>query len=92
MDLTRDEHTVRLGDARVTVTGDSGPISATWRLLVDGRELARQEIFNGDHVLAGELPDGSAVEAHVHQSIVGPTRVSVRHEGVEVMATTGYVA
>jgi hypothetical protein len=92
MDLTRDEHSVRVGDVQVTVTGDSGPISATWRLLADGRELARQEMLHGDHVLTGELPDGSEVQAHVNQSIVGPTRVSVRHDGVEIMATTGFVA
>lgn len=92
MDLMRDEHTVRIGDARVTVTGTTGPISATWRLLVDGREVARREMFDGEDVLTGALPDGSRVEAHVHQSIVGPTRVSVRHGGVEVMTTTGFVA
>jgi hypothetical protein len=43
-------------------------------------------------VLKGTLPDGTPVEAHVHQSIVGPTRVQVRHDGREVMASTGYVA
>jgi hypothetical protein len=92
MDLTRDEHTVRVGESTITVTGTSGPISATWCLLVDGREVARQEMLNGDHVLAAALPDGSTVEAHVFQSIVGPTRVRVHHDGVEVMATTGFVA
>jgi hypothetical protein len=92
MDLTRDEHTVRVGDVTVSVTGTSGPISATWRLLLDDREVARQEMLDGDHVLAGALPDGSRLEAHVHQSIVGPTRVSVRHDGVEILATSGFVA
>jgi hypothetical protein len=92
MDLLRDEHSVLIGDARVTVTGTTGPISARWCLLVDDEEADRQEIFNGDHVLTGTLPDGSPVEAHVHQSIVGPTRVQVRHGGREVMASTGYVA
>jgi hypothetical protein len=92
MDLTRDEHTVRVGDVRVTVTGASGPISATWRLLLDDREVARQEMLDGEHVLAGALPDGTVVEALVYQSIVGPTRVRVRHEGVEILATSGFVA
>ena len=92
MDLTRDEHHVRVAGAQVTVIGTSGPISATWRLLVDGAEVAREALRNGDHVLAGPLPDGTAVEAHVRQSIVGPTRVSVRHDGLEVLATTGFVA
>ncbi len=92
MSLTRDEHTIRVGGARVTVLGTSGPISATWRLLVDGGEVARQELFNGEHVLEGSLPDGSLVAAHIHQSIIGPTRVSVRHDGVEVFASNGYVA
>jgi len=90
--LTRDEHTVRIGDAVVTVTGETGPISATWRLLVDGGEHDRRELFNGGHVLSGALPDGSAVEAHVHQSFLGPTRVRVLHDGTEVLATSGFVA
>ncbi len=92
MSLLRDEHTVLIGDTEVTVTGTTGPISARWCLLLDGCEVDREEIFNGEHVLRGVLPDGSPVEARVHQSIIGPTRVRVHHAGREVMASTGYVA
>ena len=92
MDLLRDEHSVLIGDTKVKVVGTTGPITARWCLLVDEHEVDSQEILNGDHVLTGALPDGSPVEAHVHQSIVGPTRVQVHHGGREVMAGTGYVA
>ena len=79
MSLTRDEGSIRIGEVVVTVLGETDGARARWRLQFDGDDVAEERIMRGEHVLAGQLPDGSAVEATVHQSVVGPTRVEVRH-------------
>ena len=91
MALTSDDHTVQIGSSTVLVTGRSGLVHATWTLLVDGEELDSAQAA-GDFTLTGELPDGSDVRAVVHQSLVGPTVVTVKHEGEEVASFDGFVA
>ncbi|GAT65924.1 hypothetical protein HS048_26465 [Planomonospora sp. ID91781] len=91
MSLTRDDHSVEIGGHTVSVTGGTGPVHATWVLLIDGREADRARAA-GDFTLRGELPDGSAVRAAVHQSLVGPTEVVVHHGDEEVARFRGFVA
>jgi len=89
--FTSDEHSVTIGDATIAVTGKSGPVHATWTLLVDEQEADSAKAA-GDFTLRGVLSDGSGVEARVHQSLVGPTRVAIMHDGVEVAQFKGFVA
>lgn len=91
MSLTSDEHSVEIGGSTVAVTGKTGLVHATWTLLVDGAEVDRAAAA-GDFRLRGQLPDGSSVEALVHQSLIGPTEVAVVHAGDEVARFTGFVA
>lgn len=91
MGLTSDEFTARIGDTEIAVTGTTGPVQATWRLLVDGVE-ADSAAAAGDFQLRGQLPDGTAVAVTVHQSLVGPTRVVISHQGIEVLNAKGFVA
>jgi hypothetical protein len=89
--LTNDTFETTIGDVTVIVTGDTGPVHATWRLLIGGTEVDSAAAA-GDFKLRGPLPDGSVVEAAIHQSMVGPTRVVVTHGGTEVLDSTGFVA
>ena len=91
MGLTKDVYTVEVAGSRVTVTGTTGFVHATWTLLVDDSEVDTAAAA-GDFRLRGELPDGTRVEAAVHQSLLGPTRVVITHDGTEVLAADGYVA
>ena len=90
MGFTSDEHSVTIGDSTVAVTGKTGPIYATWALLVDGQEVDSAKAA-GDFTLRGALGDGSGVQAAVHQSLVGPTRVVITHDGAEVVQFKGFV-
>ena len=91
MAITSDEFRVGVAGTEVAVTGSTGPVHATWRLLVDGVEVDSAAAA-GDFTLTGSLPDGRAVTAAVHQSLLGPTRVVVQHAGTEVLQATGFVA
>jgi hypothetical protein len=91
MGLTRDEHRVKIGDHEVAVTARTGPVHANWKLLVDDAEVDSAAAA-GDFKLRGHLPDGTGVEAQVHQSLVGPTEVVVLHDGTEVGRMEGFVA
>jgi hypothetical protein len=91
MGLTRDDHSVEIGDTTVAVRGHTGPVHATWELVVDGETVDSAKAA-GDFTLRGRLPDGSSVEALVHQSLMGPTRVVVEHAGDEVATFSGFVA
>ena len=91
MGITRDEHMVRVDGAEVVVTGRTGLVSATWSLLIDGREVASRLLVAGRAVLAGPLPGGGTVEASVDQDMFGPTRVEVRHGGQLVARFSGFV-
>ena len=91
MSIRRDEHTVEIEGQRVAVTGKTGRVHATWKLLVDGEEADTAKAA-GDFTLRGELSSGSPVEAAVHQSLVGPTEVVIRHKGEEVRRFEGFVA
>jgi len=91
MSLTRDEHTVEIGDSTVTVTGRTGSVHATWALSVDGVE-ADSAAAAGEFTLTGTLADGSAVRATVRQSLLGPTEVTVSHDGADVATFEGFVA
>ena len=42
--------------------------------------------------LHGTLGDGSAVEARVHQGALGPTELTIVHDGTEVTRYRGFVA
>lgn len=83
---------MRIGEVLVAVLGETDGAKARWRLQVDGQDVADERISRGDHVLAGQLPDGSRVEAQVRQSMVGPTRVEVRHGDEVVLSFRGFVA
>jgi hypothetical protein len=48
--------------------------------------------FTKDASLARTGPRRPAVEAAVHQSLIGPTRVTFRRDGEEIATTRGYVA
>jgi hypothetical protein len=91
MSLTSDEHSVSINGHAVSVTGQTGAIEATWTLSIDGQEADRAKA-SGHFALKGELPDGSPVEASVHQGAFGPTHVVVRHEGEEITRFKGFVA
>ncbi|MFN8124158.1 MAG: hypothetical protein U0237_17245 [Thermoleophilia bacterium] len=88
---TRDEHFLRIAGHTVTVTGESGWIRARWTLSIDGRPVDGAETAGGDLVLRGDLPDGSAVCAEVHQGALGPTRVVVHHGAGTEARFTGFV-
>ncbi len=90
MGFTSDEHHVTIGDSSVAVTGESGPLSATWTLLVDEKKSDTAKA-SGDFTLRGVLGDGSGVKAAVHQSLVGPTRVVISHDDVEIARFKGFV-
>lgn len=92
MSLTEDKHSVRIGDTLVTVLGETGPISARWRLQLDGRDVAEEKITSGTHTLRAQLPDGTTVEAEVRQRMLGPTKVVLRHEEEVVGEFSGFVA
>jgi hypothetical protein len=91
MALTSDDHSVEIGGSTVSVTGKTGAVHATWRLLIDGNEVDSAEAA-GDFKLVGNLPDGSQVRAAIHQSLLGPTEVTVHHGDDEVATFTGFVA
>ncbi|MGH3614260.1 MAG: hypothetical protein ACRDRK_17050 [Pseudonocardia sp.] len=90
MGLIRDERSVQIGSSTVSVTGMTGPVYATWVLLVDGQEVD-SAVADGEFRLRGQLSDGSDVEAVVHQSLVGPTYVLINHRGDEVTRFEGFV-
>jgi len=91
MGITRDEHSTEIDGHEVAVTGRTGPVHATWRLLVDGEEVDSAKAA-GDFALRTELPEGAPVEAAIHQSLVGPTRVTFLRNGEEVHTSEGFVA
>ncbi len=91
MRFLKDDHTVEIDGHTVAVTGATGRVHATWTLLIDG-EPADTAKAAGDFMLRGTLSDGSPVEAAVHQSLVGPTEVVIRHQGEDVERFTGFVA
>ena len=90
MSLSSDDHSVRINDHVVSVTGRTGPIEATWTLLIDGQEAASAKA-SGEFVLEAELPDGSPVSATVHQGAFGPTKVAIDHDGQEITRFKGFV-
>ena len=91
MGLLRDQHSIEIDGHSVAVIGKTGPVHATWTLCIDGQEADRAKTA-GDFTLRGELPDGSPIQAAVHQSLVGPTEVKLEHKGEEVARLTGFVA
>lgn len=91
MGLTSDEHRVEIGETTVVVKAATGAVHATWTLEIDGHEADRAAAA-GDFRLRGHLPDGSPVAAEVHQSLMGPTRVTISHDGVVVHTAKGFVA
>lgn len=91
MNFTSDEHSVRIGGHKVSVTGQTGLIEATWTLLIDGTEVHSAKA-SGDFDLKSELPDGSSIRAAVHQGAFGPTEVAIHHDGEEITCFKGFVA
>jgi hypothetical protein len=91
MALTSDEHRFEVGGSVVEVIGRTGPVHATWVLVLDGLEADSAKAA-GDFTLRGDLPDGSQVRAQVHQSLLGPTEVVVQHQGEVVGRAKGFVA
>ncbi|MGC5014069.1 hypothetical protein ACLQ2R_25175 [Streptosporangium sp. DT93] len=91
MSLTSDDYSVHIDGHTVAVTGKTGPVQARWTLTVDGREVDHATA-SGDFSLRGTLPNGTAVRAEVHQSLIGPTEVVVYHGDVEISRFHGFVA
>lgn len=91
MGIFRNEHKIKIGASEVAVTGQTGPVHATWTLLVDGAP-ADKAAAAGDFTLRAELPDGSEVRAKVFQSLLGPTEVAIVHRDTEIARFTGFVA
>jgi len=87
----RDEHSVHVDGHTISVIGTTGPVHATWRLLIDDH-VADSAAAAGDFTLRTELPDGSSIHASVHQSLLGPTEVAIHHNGEEVTRFEGFVA
>ena len=90
MKLTNDEHTAQVDGHTVSVAGRTGAVHATWTLSIDGVEADRAKAA-GDFSLRAALPDGSPVHAEVHQSLMGPTEVTIHHGGQEVARSRGFV-
>lgn len=91
MKITSDEHQVVISGSTVMVSGKTGPLQATWALIVDDHEVDSIKA-TGHFTLRGVLADGSEVEAAIHQSMVGPTTIAITHEGSEVVRFSGFVA
>ena len=90
MAITSDEFRVGVVGTEVAVTGSIGPVQVDWRLLVDGVEVDSPAAAGG-YSLTGSLPDGCVVRASAHQSLLGPTNVVVRNDGVEMLDARGFV-
>jgi hypothetical protein len=90
MGVLHDEHRIRIDGTQVAVKGKTGPVHATWTLSIAGDEVDRATAA-GDFRLRGTLPDGTPVEAEVHQSLLGPTEVAVLRDGVELSRASGFV-
>ncbi len=91
MGITQNARLVDVGGHEVSVTGRTGPVHATWTLLVDGQRADTARAA-GDFSLRADLPDGSRVHAAVHQSLLGPAEVTIHHDGIEVARHRGLVA
>lgn len=91
MGITADEHTVQVAGSTVAVTGTTGAVHSRWTLVIDG-DPADSAAAAGDFRLRGTLPGGTAVDAAVHQSLLGPTRVVITHQGDMVLDADGFVA
>lgn len=92
MPPTRGQHSVRVGEATVTVIATAGPSAETWTLQIDGRAVAEQQIGREGGVLRGWLTDGTSVNAEIDYSVVGAIRVTVRNEGAVVSVVRGFGA
>ncbi|MET0143469.1 MAG: hypothetical protein ABW328_01585 [Ilumatobacteraceae bacterium] len=91
MDPFRDDHRVDVAGHDVAITATTGLVHAHWSLSLDGIE-ADTAAAAGDFTLRTTLPDGSALAAKVHQSLLGPTRVTVVHQDAEIASMRGFVA
>jgi len=91
MAIFSDDHRVDIRGYAIGITATTGVVHARWSLSVDGVE-ADTAVAAGDFTLRATLPDGTSVTAQVHQSLLGPTRVTVLHDGEEVASMKGFVA
>jgi len=91
MDLFHDDHRVAVAGHDVAITATTGLVHARWSLAVDGVQVDTAAAA-GDFTLRTTLADGTAMGAEVHQSLLGPTRVTVVHGDEEVASTKGFVA
>lgn len=92
MSVTEDNHNLTLDGRPVRVVGRTGQVRATWQLLEGDVVLAEQEVLTGSVDLVGTLSTGTEVTATIEQSVVGPTRVTVRSGDETVGTFTGFVA
>lgn len=90
MNPTKDDHWVRIDGAVVRVIGETGPVEATWRLLIDDRE-ADVRTATGTFSLHGALPAGDPVEARVTQGNFGRTEVTLLRGDEEMSSWKGFV-
>ncbi|MGH9269818.1 MAG: hypothetical protein ACRDZ2_00935 [Ilumatobacteraceae bacterium] len=80
-----------VGGHEIDITATAGAVQARWALSVDGVEVDTAAPA-GDFTLRTTLADGTSVTVGVHQSLLGPTRVTVSHGGEEVASMKGFVA
>lgn len=90
--LVNDTIQADLGGHDVDVIGQTGWPRATWTLKVDGADVDSKEVMRGTHLLKSALPDGTKLEAEVIQSILGHTKVALRHDGEIVSRSKGFVS
>jgi hypothetical protein len=91
MDLTRDTHTIVVDGHEVKVTGETGPVQARWALWIDDTQADRAETAGGDLTLRAAI-GATEVEAHVRQSMFGPTKVTFLRDGEAIESRSGFVA
>jgi hypothetical protein len=91
MSVIKDEHALEIEGQSVVVTGTTASVHAIWKLLIEGEEADTAKAA-GDFTLKGSLSGGSPIEAAVHQSLVGPTEIVIRHGGEAVKGFKGFVA
>jgi hypothetical protein len=90
MRFTSDQHSVEVDGHEVSVSGKTGAVHATWTLSIDREEVDTAKAA-GDFALRSALPDGTPIEATVHQSLVGPTEVAIHRAGEELSREKGFV-
>lgn len=89
--MLRDRYDLTIDGCPVSITGQSGPIRATWALYEGERLLEDYKAISGSFDLSGILSTGTEVTATIEQSSVGPTRLTVHADDEMILDTEGFV-